>query len=238
MAAAGGRIRPGEQPREHHRLRHRRVLVLVEEHDPELLALGARRPRAGRRPAGRRARSGRRSPSARGRPSSAGSRRPGRAARRGARSRWRPFDRLDVRRRGSCPAAPPPRPPGTGPAPRRRRGARRRRRPGARSSARRGPGGSGSTVLRVVAEERDLAGVPVHHPRAQLVARRVGDDPGVRLVADPQPVVGQQARGVGVVGRDGGLEDVLDLGLGRRPARPRRSAPGGSGRAARWPPWS
>ena len=68
--------------------------------------------------------------------------------------------------------------------------------------------------LGVVAQVRDHAGVPVDDPRAELVARGVGDDPGVRLVADPQPVVGEQAGGVGVVGRDGGLEDVLVLGCG------------------------
>ena len=68
--------------------------------------------------------------------------------------------------------------------------------------------------LGVVAQVGDHAGVPVHHPRTELVAGRVGDDPGVRLVPDPQPVVGQQAGGVGVVGRDGGLQDVLVLGRG------------------------
>ena len=46
---------------------------------------------------------------------------------------------------------------------------------------------------------------------AELVAGGVGDDPGVGLVADPQAVVGEQAGGVGVVGRDRGLEDVLPL---------------------------
>jgi hypothetical protein len=65
----------------------------------------------------------------------------------------------------------------------------------------------------VVAEQHDLAGVAVHHARAQLVAGGVGDHPGVGLVPDPQTVVGEQARGIGVVGRDGGLEDVLTAGL-------------------------
>ena len=47
--------------------------------------------------------------------------------------------------------------------------------------------------LGVVAQVGDHAGVPVDDPRAELVARGVGDDPGVRLVADPQAVVGEQA---------------------------------------------
>ena len=91
--------------------------------------------------------------------------------------------------------------------------------------------------LGVVAQVRDHAGVPVHHARTELVARRVGDDPGVRLVPDPQPVVGEQAGGVGVVGRDRGLEHVLVVGCGvvERAGVGQRLAD--LGRAARSPPW-
>ena len=57
-----------------------------------------------------------------------------------------------------------------------------------------------------------MTGEPIDHAGAELVAGGVGDDAGVGLVADPQAVVGQQAAGVGVVGRHRGLEDVLTLG--------------------------
>ena len=64
---------------------------------------------------------------------------------------------------------------------------------------------------RVVGQQLDVAGEALDHASAELVAGGVGDDPGVGLVADAQAVVGQQAGGVGVVGRDRGLEDVLAL---------------------------
>ena len=82
-------------------------------------------------------------------------------------------------------------------------------------------------VARVVGEQLDVAGEALDDAGAELVAGGVGDDPGVGLVADPQAVVGQQAGGVGVVGRDGRLEHVLALGddatgrAGRRGRGPR-----------------
>jgi len=66
---------------------------------------------------------------------------------------------------------------------------------------------------RVVGEQDDLARVPVDGARTELVARRVSDDAGVGLVADPQAVVGEQPGGVGVVGGDGRLEDLAVLVL-------------------------
>ena len=45
----------------------------------------------------------------------------------------------------------------------------------------------------VVGQQLDVAGEALDHARAELVARGVGDDAGVGLVADPQAVVGQQA---------------------------------------------
>ena len=53
------------------------------------------------------------------------------------------------------------------------------------------------------------AGVAVDDPRAELVAGRVGDHPGVGLVADPQAVLGEQPGGVRVVGRHRRLEHVV-----------------------------
>ena len=66
VAAAVAGVGPGEEPAQHQRLGDRGVLVLVEQHDLELRALGLADLGAARAPAGRRARSGRRSPSARG----------------------------------------------------------------------------------------------------------------------------------------------------------------------------
>ena len=59
----------------------------------------------------------------------------------------------------------------------------------------------------------DHPGVAVDHPRAELVARGVGDHPGVGFVTDPQAVLGHEADGEGVVGRDRGLEDILGVTL-------------------------
>ena len=95
--------------------------------------------------------------------------------------------------------------------------------------------------LGVVGEVADLAGEPVDHAGAELVAGGVGDDAGVGLVADPQAVLGEQGGGVGVVGGDGGLERLV-VGVARRPVL-RRAAPAatqrrrGSCGAARWRPW-
>ena len=77
--------------------------------------------------------------------------------------------------------------------------------------------------LGVVAEQLDLAGVPGDRPDGELVARGVGHHPGVGLVADAQAVLGEQRGGVGVVGGDGRLEDLL-VGVGGRlpPAVPGR----------------
>ena len=65
---------------------------------------------------------------------------------------------------------------------------------------------------RVVGQQLDVAGEALDDPGAELVARGVGDDARVGLVADPEAVVGEERGGIGVVGGDGGLEDVLALG--------------------------
>ena len=83
-------------------------------------------------------------------------------------------------------------------------------------------------VLGAVGELVDAAGVPLDHPRGELVARGVGHHPGVGLVAQAQSVLGQQRRRVGVVRRDEGLEDVLGVGA----ARGGRAVTGGVERAA------
>ena len=80
--------------------------------------------------------------------------------------------------------------------------------------------------LGVVGEVLDDTGVAVDHPGAELVARGVGDHPGVGLVADAQAVLGEQVGGVGVVGRDGRLEDVLLVVAGRGVEDPGRDEGG------------
>ena len=70
-----------------------------------------------------------------------------------------------------------------------------------------------------VGELLDRAGVALHRAGGELVAAGVGDQPGVGLVADPQAVLGEQRRGVGVVRRDGRLLDLvvgLVVGAGDR----------------------
>ena len=77
-------------------------------------------------------------------------------------------------------------------------------------------------VGRAVGQQVDRTAVPLDRARRQLVARRVGDQPGVRLVTDPQTVLGEECGRVGVVGRDRRLLDVV-LGLvavGVDPTRP------------------
>ncbi len=66
--------------------------------------------------------------------------------------------------------------------------------------------------LRVVAEQRDVAGVAGDGACRELVAGGVGDDSRVGLVADAQAVLGEQRGGVGVVGGDRRLlRLVLDV---------------------------
>ena len=234
MAAAGG-ARP-EQPREHHRLRDRGVLVLVEEHDPELLALGdADLGLVGGEPGAELDLVGEvHQPEVGLHPPVAGDQAEQLAAALDGVGGL--LDRVDV---GRAVLARPLL-------------LRGRHEPGQRLAVDPAHVVGADQVLAhlavegeevlddglgVVAQVRDLAGVPVDHPRAELVARGVGDDPGVRLVPDPQPVVGEQAGGVGVVGRDGGLQDVLVLGCGvvERPGVGQRLAD--LGRAAGWRPW-
>ena len=62
VPAAAGRVGAGEDPRQHDGLGDRGVLVLVEEHHPELVALEHSDVGLQSRPVGHRARSGRRSP--------------------------------------------------------------------------------------------------------------------------------------------------------------------------------
>ena len=62
VPAAAGRVGAGEDPRQHDGLGDRGVLVLVEEHHPELVALERADVGLQSRPVGHRARSGRRSP--------------------------------------------------------------------------------------------------------------------------------------------------------------------------------
>ncbi len=79
---------------------------------------------------------------------------------------------------------------------------------------------------RVVGQEPHLGRVPLDHPRAELVARRVREHAGVGLVADAQAVVGQQAGGVGVVGRHGRLDGLVAVRarLGQQPGGQQRLA--------------
>ena len=84
-------------------------------------------------------------------------------------------------------------------------------------------------VARRVAEVLDGGGVALHGPGRELVAAGVGDQPGVGLVPDPQAVLGEQRRGVGVVRRDGRLLDLVLVGI----ARPSRASRVGSSPAWR-----
>ncbi len=79
----------------------------------------------------------------------------------------------------------------------------------------------------VVGQQLDVAGEALDDAGAELVAGGVGDDPGVGLVADAQAVVGEQGGGVGVVGRDGGLEHVLPLHDDRAVEQPGGTERGG-----------
>ena len=90
--------------------------------------------------------------------------------------------------------------------------------------------------LGVVGEQLDRLGEPLDGTGSELVARRVGDQPGVRLVADAQAVVGEEGGGVGVVRRDGGLLDLAlvsrlrdQSGAAQRLADPAAELAGGLG---------
>ena len=60
-----------------------------------------------------------------------------------------------------------------------------------------------------VGELVDGGRVALHGAGGELVAAGVGDQPGVGLVADPQAVLGEERRGVGVVRRHRRLLDLL-----------------------------
>ena len=64
-------------------------------------------------------------------------------------------------------------------------------------------------VPRRVGELLDRRRVALHGPARELVAARIGDQPGVGLVPDPQTVLGEQRGGIGVVRRHRGLLDLL-----------------------------
>ena len=61
------------------------------------------------------------------------------------------------------------------------------------------------------------------HPLRELEARRVGQQVGLRLHADPQPVLAQQPARIGVVGRDARLPVRIDVGGLGRPAAASRA---------------
>ena len=82
-------------------------------------------------------------------------------------------------------------------------------------------------VAGMVGQQLDVAREPLDDAGAELVARGVGDDPGVGLVTDAEAVVGEEVGGVGVVGRDGRLEDVLPLGDDRPVEEPGGAEGGG-----------
>ena len=69
-------------------------------------------------------------------------------------------------------------------------------------------------VPRRVGEMLDRRRVALDGPARELVAARIGDQPGVGLVSDPQTVLGEQRGGIGVVRRHGGLLDLLSLVVG------------------------
>ena len=81
-------------------------------------------------------------------------------------------------------------------------------------------------VLGAVGQQLDPVGVAGHGAAGQLVAGGVGHHAGVGLVPDPEPLLGEQGGGVGVVGGDGGLDPLLVVGgdVGQQPGTGERGA--------------
>jgi hypothetical protein len=68
----------------------------------------------------------------------------------------------------------------------------------------------------VIAEQPDRAGVAADRARGQLVARRIGEHARVGFVTDPQALLGEQRGGVRVVRRHRRLQRLLGCPLGVR----------------------
>ena len=225
------RMTAGEQGRQQHPLGHTGVLVLVEEHQREPLALGGTdlgtglprsRPPA---PPGHRSRPGR------ARPCGRGSARPGRAG------RPRILHLSPISRSALTP-------PVTAAALAIVRASNARTSAGSRRCSAISPSRSSMPLGDGARHPRPgvvRARRRPYDPQRELPAPGLGEQPRVGLAADPQGVVLDQRGGVGVVGRHRRLVVRLGLGSGRPqppvgPSRPAGRARHGPGRRARTPP--